>query len=109
MFQFEDTCDTPVRCRHGLGGQTIAAGTLHAMLISKTRIGINIALQVFTVLVAPLLAVVILDGRMIDFVVCEHVFAESCLRYYLSFSPKLNDVMVSSGIPMTGGAAYRYV
>eukprot|EP00658_Telonema_sp_P-2_P083370 TRINITY_DN9005_c0_g5_i1.p1 TRINITY_DN9005_c0_g5~~TRINITY_DN9005_c0_g5_i1.p1 ORF type:complete len:363 (+),score=75.32 TRINITY_DN9005_c0_g5_i1:107-1195(+) len=59
--------------------------------MSQVRTMLIVSLS--TVLVAPMMAVLILD--------------EACLRYYLFFAPSLSDLLESWGIGQRGAEAYR--
>eukprot|EP00658_Telonema_sp_P-2_P081770 TRINITY_DN8475_c0_g3_i3.p1 TRINITY_DN8475_c0_g3~~TRINITY_DN8475_c0_g3_i3.p1 ORF type:complete len:1118 (-),score=247.99 TRINITY_DN8475_c0_g3_i3:75-3428(-) len=69
------------------------ARSASAIPFFKTQVRSMLIVAVCTVLVAPMLAVLVLD--------------EACLRYYLWFAPQLSDLLESWEIGGRGATAYR--
>eukprot|EP00656_Telonema_subtile_P057711 TRINITY_DN9561_c0_g1_i2.p1 TRINITY_DN9561_c0_g1~~TRINITY_DN9561_c0_g1_i2.p1 ORF type:complete len:1111 (+),score=173.31 TRINITY_DN9561_c0_g1_i2:852-4184(+) len=78
--------------KHGLRGTTALDPGL-VIALHKTRVGTALTFEMVTMLVAPMLSVFILD--------------ESCLRYYLSFSPSLQSLLHTWSVAQQGADAYR--
>eukprot|EP00656_Telonema_subtile_P040374 TRINITY_DN4542_c0_g3_i1.p1 TRINITY_DN4542_c0_g3~~TRINITY_DN4542_c0_g3_i1.p1 ORF type:complete len:1113 (+),score=213.46 TRINITY_DN4542_c0_g3_i1:643-3981(+) len=80
------------RLKYGLSGAVSARDGI-CIDVLQTQAGTAMIFDVITVLVAPMLAVLILD--------------ESCLRYYLYLSPTLHSLLDGWSIGQVGISAYR--
>eukprot|EP00656_Telonema_subtile_P000554 TRINITY_DN10255_c0_g1_i1.p1 TRINITY_DN10255_c0_g1~~TRINITY_DN10255_c0_g1_i1.p1 ORF type:complete len:994 (-),score=211.74 TRINITY_DN10255_c0_g1_i1:784-3765(-) len=79
------------RFRHGLCRSSIPPHL--AISLQKTQVGTSLLAECFSVLVAPMLAVFVLD--------------ETCLRGYLSFNTQLYELLDSWELAQQGWEAYR--
>eukprot|EP00656_Telonema_subtile_P057663 TRINITY_DN9538_c0_g1_i4.p1 TRINITY_DN9538_c0_g1~~TRINITY_DN9538_c0_g1_i4.p1 ORF type:complete len:894 (+),score=105.11 TRINITY_DN9538_c0_g1_i4:1970-4651(+) len=80
------------RIRHGVVG-SVSPDSHQVISVYRTQAGITVTVEAVTILLAPMVAVYILD--------------ESCLRYYLQFSDDLLELLTTWGIGEQGLQAYR--